>query len=103
VSAYLAGIVRAGDLPEKLFVVHQFTTGMVKDKAGVLRRPGLAITMNTDGFGGRAVKRQKYHQFTAEAARFHDGFKLFYEEDVDLMRPRDVLRLRPPPDLVVYE
>jgi hypothetical protein len=103
VSAYVAGLVTAADLPEKLFVVHQFTSGMVDGKASVLRRPGLAVTMNADGFGGRAVKRQKYHVFTAEAARFHDGFKLFYEEDVDLMGPGDVLRLRPPPDLVVYE
>ena len=32
-----------------------------------------------------------------------NGFKLFYEEDTNLMRPAGVLRLRPSPDLVVYE
>ena len=34
---------------------------------------------------------------------FHDGYKLFYREDVGLMRPASVLALTPPPDLVVYE
>ena len=41
--------------------------------------------------------------FTSELTRFHNGFKLFYEEDTNLMSPRQVLALRPPPDIVVYE
>jgi hypothetical protein len=103
VTAYVAGLVAERRLPEKLFVVHQFTSGMVEGKDRVLDRPGLAITMNVDGFGDRPNKLSKYVQFTSEVPRFHDGFKLFYEEDTNLMRPRDVLRLQPPPDLVVYE
>jgi hypothetical protein len=103
VSAWLANIVRERNLPEKLFVVHQFTRDMIKDKHRVKRRPGLAITMNVDGFGDRPNKISKYRLFTSEAVRFHDGFKLFYKEDVNLMTPRAVLRLRPPPDLVIYE
>jgi hypothetical protein len=31
------------------------------------------------------------------------GFKLFYEEDTNLMSPKDVMRLKPRPDFVVYE
>jgi len=103
VTAYVAGLVAERRLPEKLFVVHQFTSAMIEGKERVLKRPGLALTMNVDGFGDRANKRQKYVQFTREVERFHDGFKLFYEEDSNLMRPRDVLRLSPPPDLIVYE
>ena len=38
-----------------------------------------------------------------EERRFHAGFKLFYHEDTNLMSPRQVLRLRPRPELVVYE
>ena len=103
VSAWLSRIVQRERLPEKLFVVHQFTSDMIENKARVKRRPGLAVTMNVDGFGDRPNKRSKYKLFTSEAVRFHDGFKLFYREDVNLMKPRDVLRLQPPPDLVVYE
>ena len=103
VSEYVAGIVAANDLPEKLFVVHQFTEDMIEGKERVEKRPGLAITMNVDGFGDRPNKVSKYRAFTSEATRFHDGFKLFYREDVNLMTPGAVLDLRPPPDLVVYE
>jgi len=103
ITAKLARTVERQGLPEKLFVVHQFTSDMIEGKERVARRPGVALTMNVDGFGDRPNKRQKYDQFTSELARFHDGFKLFYEEDTNLMAPRDVLALSPPPDLVVYE
>src|SRR3954470_16599531 len=103
VSQPLAKIVRERDLPEKLFVVHQFTPDMIRGKAQVAKRPGLATTMNVDGFGDRANKVSKYREFTHDGTRFHRGYKLFYEEDVGLMRPRSVLALQPPPDLIVYE
>jgi hypothetical protein len=76
----------------------------VRDRERLKLRPELAIVLNADGFGGQAVKRAKYRDFTRARARgFHDGFKLFYREDVNLMSPGAVLELRPPPDLVVYE
>jgi hypothetical protein len=103
VSAWLANIVREERLPEKLFVVHQFTADMIKNKERVKPRPGLAITMNVDGFGDRPNKISKYREFTSDGTRFNDGFKLFYKEDVNLMTPGAVLDLRPPPDLVIYE
>ena len=103
VAAHVAAIVRAGDLPEKLFIVHQFTPDMIQRKATVAHRPGLAMTMNVDGFGDRANKVAKYRLFTGDGTRFNDGLKLFYAEDTGLMRPRGVLALTPPPDLVVYE
>jgi hypothetical protein len=101
-SAWLDRLVGAGRLPEKLFVIHQFTDDMV-DADALAPRGNLAIVLNADGFGGRAVKRARYHRFTRQSPGFHQGFKLFYEEDEELMGPRDVLRLRPPPDVLVYE
>lgn len=103
VSAYVSRFVEEHDLPEKLFVVHQFTSGMIENKERVVRRRGLAVTMNVDGFGDRPNKVSKYEEFTSELTRFNDGFKLFFEEDTNLMTPRQVLTLGPPPDLVVYE
>jgi hypothetical protein len=101
-SAWLAKLVEAHDLPEKLFVIHQFTDDMVEHRD--LKQPeGLDMVLNVDGFGGQAVKVAKYRDFTREAKDFHHGFKLFYEEDSGLMTPRQVLRLRPRPELVVYE
>jgi hypothetical protein len=69
------------------------------------QRPGLAMVINADGFGGQAIKVAKYRAFmrAARARHFRRGFKLFYEEDTKLMTPRQVLRMGPPPDVVVYE
>src|SRR4051812_22097688 len=105
VSAFVSGIVRARRLPEKLFLIHQFTDGMIQGKEGVLARPGLAMTFNVDGFGDRPNKLSKYAAFTAQTRGkpFDDGYKLFYHEDTDLMAPADVMRMQPRPDLVVYE
>jgi hypothetical protein len=104
VAAYVSSLVVKHDLPQKLFVIHQFTDGMIKGKERLVPRRGLAMTMNVDGFGYPGDKIPKYKQFTAaNAAGFHNGFKLFYQEDSDLMSHKAVLGLRPAPDLVVYE
>jgi hypothetical protein len=101
-SAWLAQLVARHDLPEKLFIVHQFTDDMVDDTQ-LKPRDGLAMTLNADGFGSPPVKVSKYRAFARAARSLDHGFKLFYREDVDLMSPRAVLRLRPAPDVVVYE
>ncbi len=95
VSAYLADLTTKHELPEKLFVIHQFTHDMIVGRERVEARPGLALTMNVDGFGNPPNKISKYVQFTSDQPRFNDGFKLFYEEDTDLMSPQAVLGLAP--------
>jgi hypothetical protein len=101
-SAWLAQLVARHQLPQKLFIVHQFTDDMVDDTQ-LKRRDELAMVLNADGFGTKPVKVSKYKAFTRAAKTFDQGFKLFYEEDVGLMTPGEVLRLRPSPDVVVYE
>jgi hypothetical protein len=101
-SAWLAQLVAREKLPEKLFVVHQFTDNMV-DESALKARDGLALVLNVDGFGNQAVKKAKYRDFTHHAPTLRHGFKLFYHEDTDMMRPAQVMRLRPRPVLVVYE
>ena len=49
---------------------------------------------HVEGFGTRSQKLQTYAT-VAEPDRFVVGCKRFYDEDTDLMRPGDVLRLRP--------
>jgi anti-sigma factor RsiW len=103
VSRYLSRIVRKYDLPQKLLVVHRFTGDMIQAEHELERHPGVALVVNVDGFGDRPNKISKYNEFTHDLRRRFNGFKLFYEEDLNLMKPKQVLRLRPQPDLVVYE
>jgi hypothetical protein len=104
ISAGLAETVRSLDLPEKLFVIHQFSAGMIEGQSDPAARPGLATIMNVDGFGDPANKIAKYKQLRpATDSGLGAGFKLFLNEDLGLMTPNDVLALSPKPDLVVYE
>jgi hypothetical protein len=103
VSRWLSGLVRRHDLPQKLLVVHRFTGDMIENEDQLEQHPGIALVVNVDGFGDQPNKISKYHEFTRGKRDRHHGFKLFYEEDLNLMKPREVLRLRPQPDLVVYE
>ena len=101
-SAYVAGIVRRHRLPQKLFMIHQFHDSMMRDKARIAIRPGLAMAWNADGFGVRSAKLDDYRSYTRDR-RFHPGLKLFYENDADLMSPREVMRLRPVPRIINYQ
>jgi hypothetical protein len=102
VSGYLNGLVTRRRLPQKLLVIHQFTPQMVRNRAAVKPRRGLAITFHIDGFGGQFAKRSKYRQLRVRKP-FFNGFKLFFDEDRDMLTPREVLALRPAPDLVTYQ
>ncbi|MGI8441103.1 MAG: hypothetical protein ACR2NV_13080 [Thermoleophilaceae bacterium] len=103
VSAYLSDLVKRRNLPQKLLIVHQFTEDMITNRAKLKNRPRVALTRNVDGFGDRGIKIEKYKAFTRGKRRTRIGYKLFYKEDTNLMQPRDVLRLRPKPDVVMYE
>jgi hypothetical protein len=105
VSGYLDGIVTEERLPQKLLAIHQFTDGMIAGREALEERPGLAIVLNSDGFGSIADKEVKYNELRPQGRtrQFDAGFKLFYLEDFPLMTPKQVLDLKPDPDLVVYE
>jgi hypothetical protein len=103
VSRYLSRIVHRDHLPQKLLVVHRFTDDMLESEDQLERDPGVALVLNVDGFGDRANKVAKYRQLARKRQGAFNGFKLFYHEDLDLMKPNEVLRLRPQPDFVVYE
>lgn len=106
-AAYLARIVRENGLPEKPLIVHRFTAGMIEREDRLREFPGVRTIVNIDGFGSAAEKTGKYRSLTALEPKLPRGFKLFYEEDRRdghrLMKPRQVLRLRPVPDVVLYE
>ena len=103
VSAWLEQLIVKGNLPPKLLVIHQFTNDMIQGRGRLKAREKVQLILNADGFGGREIKKAKYRDFTRGKSAFHEGFKLFYKEDTNLMRPRQVIRLRPSPDFVVYE
>ena len=103
VSALMRDIVDRHDLPDKVLLIHQFTPEMIRGEKRILRREGLDIVLNVDGFGSPEAKRGTYERLRPTNKDLSPGFKLFYKEDSDLMSPRQVLGLRPRPSVVVYE
>ena len=108
VSAYLADLTADNGLPEKLFIVHQFQKRMLPDREKVLDRPGLALVFHVDGFGPQKDKKKTYAALsvkdgTAPGGTAHNGFKLFLDEDTDLMTPAEAMALVPRPELISYQ
>ena len=56
-----------------------------------------------DGFGPSGSKREVYGLLSLKKREYANGFKLFYDEDPDLMTPRQAMALRPRPELVTYQ
>jgi len=104
VTAYLSKIIRDNDLPQKLVVIHQFTDDMVKDKHKLKVHRNIDLVLNADGFGTPSAKKSKYEELApSKNSGISPGFKLFYEEDTNLMSPGQVMGLRPNPRFIVYE
>jgi hypothetical protein len=102
VSAYVSGLVERHNLPEKLFVLHQFRASMLPDVQNVRKRPGLAMVQHVDGFGTRSEKDATWNRLR-RPQQFHLGYKLFYDEDVQRYAPKDVLKFKPVPELISYQ
>ena len=79
-SAWLAALTRRHALPQKLFVVHQFRSAMVRRIEHVRSRGRLAMVQHVDGFGTRSQKLATYDA-VARPRQFLMGLKLFYDED----------------------
>jgi hypothetical protein len=90
-------------LPPKVLIVHQFLPEMVQHWQKIKPLPGVSFIMDTDGFGTPAEKIANYHAFITDQPIGYGGFKLFYTQDTPLMTPAQVLALKPPPLLVIYQ
>lgn len=99
----LETIIERHNLPPKVLMVHQFTTGMLPDKEEIWTSPVLDIVLDMDGFGSPALKRHTYKTVLRQAQLEYSGFKLFYIQDTDMLQPVQVLALNPPPAVVIYQ
>ena len=86
-----------------MLLLHQFQSRMLPDREQVLPRPGIATVVHMDGNGDQESKRDTYSVVSAKAGEFVNGFKLFYDEDVDLMTPAEAMALVPRPAFISYQ
>lgn len=93
-SLWLARLTKSEELPQKLFMLHQFRVDMIDDIVRVRQRPELAMVQHVDGFGTPRQKLATYHA-VARPQQFTMGFKLFYDEDVRRLQAPAVHAIRP--------
>jgi len=109
VSQYLADLVRKNNLPPKIFVVHRFTKGMVTNSRDIKLHPEVQFVMDMDGWGPPQKKRSTYYSWIAPEPVQFTGFKLFYKNDTErsnekeMLKPSEVLQLRPRPIYIQYQ
>ncbi|GAA1745501.1 hypothetical protein GCM10009710_26920 [Aeromicrobium alkaliterrae] len=105
VGAWLADLTRENDLPQKLFVLHQFSPLMISNREVVRSdRPELQVVVHVDGQGSPAAKVGTWNQLRAGAApTIAWGWKNFVDEDLPMLTPEQTWGIAPRPDLVTYQ
>ena len=74
VSAWLNTLTKSNDLPEKVFMVHQFQSAMIGGVSSVRKRSDLAEVLHVDGFGSPAQKLATYGAL-AKPRKFSHGLQ----------------------------
>lgn len=87
----------------KILVIHQFDDRMIENKAAIQDYPLVDLVWDADGFGGPWAKVMDYRQYRDEAGFEYGGIKLFYDYDVNLLTPAQVMGLDPPPAYIIYQ
>ncbi len=102
---WLADLVRAEALPQKLLILHQFRFSMITNRELIETPAELAVLVHMDGQGPIATKFSTWDALTGEpdAYRFYWGWKNFYDEDSPTPTAEQVLGLTPSPLYVSYQ
>jgi hypothetical protein len=69
--------------------------------------PEVQVVINMDGFGSPAKKKGTYQYFIYQQPVQFTGFKVFYKNDLvtggRVMRPEEILKLKPIPIYIQYQ
>jgi hypothetical protein len=104
-SAWLATLTRNNDLPQKLFVVHQFRLSMIRHPERLRTdRPEIAVLIHMDGQGSVAQKHATWDAVRrARPDKVPMGWKNFFDEDSHVFTPAQTMAKRPRPLMVSYQ
>jgi hypothetical protein len=105
--AVLGDLVTRHRLPPKVLVVHRFTGPMLTNYRDIRLDPRVQVVMHMDGWGPPYGKKATWSRFIVPQPVQYTGFKLFYHNDTKaghpLMKPADVLALKPAPVYIQYQ
>ncbi len=103
---WLADLVAANGLPQKMLVVHQFQSRMIADRETLKERPELQMIIQMDGQGPIPTKEETYRFLTLDQEDVHWkwGWKNFFDEDSPATAsPAFTIDREPVPVFVSYQ
>lgn len=101
---WLARFTRERHLPQKVFVLHQFSLRMIADRDRLdTSHDELAVLIHADGQGSQPAKAGTWAALRQGAPDVHWGWKNFYDEDTPMLDPTQTYQVQPTPDLVTYQ
>ena len=99
----LISVVDANNLPPKVMLVHRFTTKMLTNARKIRKDARAQVVIDMDGFGSPQLKRGTWKAVILREPVWYTGFKLFYKNDKPMLKPAEVLKLRPAPVYIQYQ
>ena len=105
VSEWLADLTKDNDLPQKMFVVHQFQVQMIRDRERMdTTRDELAYVIHADGHGPPEDKIMTWDVMKKDLPdNVHLAWKNFYDEDTPMFTPEETMHMEPKPWLVTFQ
>lgn len=101
---WLAQFTRERHLPQKMFLLHQFSLRMIADRERLdTSHDELAMIIHADGQGSQPAKAGTWAALHQGAPEVHWGWKNFYDEDTPMLDPAQTYQVQPTPDLVTYQ
>lgn len=102
---WLAALVSAHKLPQKLFLLHQFRLDMLPGRSQLdTAHPELACAIQMDGQGTQPGKLDTWQAVTSDPpSNTYFGWKNFYTKDTALRSPEDTMKLSPEPWYISYQ
>lgn len=106
VGDWLSALTREHQLPQKLFVLHQFQLRMLPDRAQIRTdQDELQILIHVDGQGAQPDKQATWTTMQQDApANVVWGWKNFHDEDLPMLTPRQTIdQVDPTPVMISYQ
>ncbi|MFI8575340.1 hypothetical protein ACIGEL_06465 [Rossellomorea aquimaris] len=100
---YVSELTEKNNLPDKFVLVHQFTSDVLTNKEAIQPTDNVEVAINFDGWGASADKQALYGKYIRDEPIQYGAFKIFYNKDVPVMEPEDVLKMEPSPAIINYQ
>lgn len=104
--AWLAGLTKQKQLPQKLLLLHEFRPSMISNRQALeTSYTELAYAIQMDGQGSQPDKMNSWEAITSDPPKpnVYFGWKNFFSKDAPMRSPKETLRLIPQPQYVSYQ